>query len=82
MKLFTTVFLQVFLVAANTLFIARLFYPGILVASFMISFFWTYNVKRISIGNFKDRMYYCSGAMLGGVSGVMFANKINLLIAF
>jgi hypothetical protein len=74
MKLFLTAFLQVFLVAANTLFIARLFYPGVAIAGFSISFFWSYNVKRISIGSLRDRLVYCSGAMCGGLSGVFVAN--------
>jgi len=74
MKLFIAAYLQVFLVAANTLFIARLFYPGIAVAAFAISFFWSYNVKRISIGTIPERLIYCCGAMLGGLSGVFIAN--------
>ena len=76
MRLFVTAFIQVFLVAANTLFISRVFYPGIVIAGFLISFFWTYNVKRISIGNLMDRLFYCTGAMLGGVFGVYIANLI------
>lgn len=76
MKLFLTAFLQVFLVAANTLFISKVFYIGIGIAGFFISFFWTYNVKRISIGSFRDRMFYCSGAMIGGLLGVFLANII------
>ena len=74
MKLFLTAFLQVFLVAANTLFITRMFYLGIAIATFLISFFWTYNVQKISIAKMKDRIIYCSGAMLGGLSGVYIAN--------
>jgi len=77
MKLFTTAFLQVFLVSANTLFIARLFWPGIIFASFGISFFWSGNVKRIAIGNLTDRIIYSSGAMAGGVVGVLTANLIK-----
>jgi len=77
MKLFITAFLQVFLVAANTLFIAKCFYPGVAAAAFLVSFFWTYNVKRISIAIMKDRIVYCLGAMLGALSGVYIANLIN-----
>ncbi len=77
MKLFLTAFLQVFLVSANTLFIARVFYPGIVLAGFGISWFWSGNVKRVSIGSNKDRLIYSFGAMIGGVSGVLTANLIN-----
>jgi len=77
MKLFITAFLQVFLVAANTLFISRLFYIGIGIAAFLISFFWSYNVKRISIGTMKERLIYCLGATIGGLLGVYVANLIQ-----
>lgn len=76
MKLFLTAFMQVFLVAANTLFISKVFYIGVAIAGFLISFLWTYNVRRISIGSFKDRICYSSGAMIGGLSGVFLANQI------
>ena len=70
MKLFLTAFLQVFLVAANTYFIAKLFYPGVFIAGFMISFLWTGNVKKISFSGYKERLIYASGACLGGISGM------------
>ena len=79
MKLFTTAFLQVFLVSANTLFIANTFYPGIIVAGFGISWFWTGNVKKISISNTKERLVYSAGACIGGVSGVLFSKFIQTL---
>lgn len=76
MRLFTTAFMQVFLVAANTLFIASLYYPGIAVAGFGISFLWAGNVKRVSFGGMKDKLIYASGAMVGGLAGVFFSNVI------
>ena len=80
MKLFLTAFLQVFLVSSNTLFIARLFYPGIVLAGFLISWLWAGNVKRVSIGSSKDRLIYSTGAMFGGVCGVLTANLINEIL--
>jgi len=77
LKLFSTAFLQVFLVSANTLFIANLFYPGIAIAGFGISWFWTGNVKKISLSGKKDRLVYSVGAMIGGVCGVLFSNLIQ-----
>ena len=78
MKLFLTAFLQVFLVSANTLFISKMFYPGIILAGFGISWFWSGNVKRISIGSVKDKFIYSLGAMFGGVTGVFVANLIKV----
>lgn len=81
LKLFLTAFLQVFLVSANTLFIANLFYPGIAIAGFGISWFWTGNVKKISLSGKKDRLTYSFGAMFGGLCGVLISNLIqNILI--
>ena len=75
-KLFTTAFIQVFLVSANTYFIASTFYPGIAVAGFGISWFWTSNVKRVAFGSRRDRLVYSSGAMLGGLTGVLTSKLI------
>jgi len=74
MKLFLTAFLQVFLVAANTYFISKLFWPGIAIAGFGISFLWAGNVKKISIGSNIEKIIYASGAMVGGLSGVFISS--------
>lgn len=70
-KLFTTAFVQVFLVSANTYFIANLFWPGIAIAGFGISYLWTANVRRIAVGTQSARLVYATGAMLGGLTGVL-----------
>jgi hypothetical protein len=77
MKLFITAFLQVFLVSANTLFIANEFYIGIAFAGFGISWFWTGNVKKISFSQKYDRVIYCSGATIGGLCGVVFSKWVQ-----
>lgn len=76
MKLFTTAFVQVFLVSANTYFIANLFWPGIAVAGFGISYLWTANVRRIAVGTTTARLTYATGAMLGGLTGVLMSQLI------
>jgi hypothetical protein len=75
-KLFITAFIQVFLVSANTYFIARSFYPGIAVAGFGISWFWTSNVKRVAFGTWRERLVYSAGAMVGGLTGVVMSKLI------
>ena len=80
LKLFSTAFLQVFLVSANTLFIANLFYPGVAIAGFGISWFWTGNVKKISLSGKKDRFIYSVGAMLGGLSGVLLSKFVQTIL--
>ncbi|HTF81281.1 MAG TPA: hypothetical protein VL947_06140 [Cytophagales bacterium] len=70
MKLFTTGFLQVFFVAVNTFFIAKGFSVGVVTCGFLISFIWSYNVKKISIGTLKERVLYSSGAGTGSLLGM------------
>jgi len=76
MKLFITAFIQVFLVAANTYFISKVFYVGIAIAGFGISFTWTFNVRRVAFGSITDRIIYSLGAMAGGLSGVFLSQLI------
>lgn len=76
MKLFLTAFLQVMCINANIYFIAKGFWIGIIVFGFLISFIWSYNVKRISISEMKERILYSSGASLGGVLGVLISHLI------
>lgn len=73
MKLFFTGFLQVFFVAVNTLFIAHLFYAGIVVSSFFISFLWSMNIRSVAFGGMKDRITYSVGAATGCITGVLFS---------
>jgi len=75
-KLFITAFLQVLLVSANTYFISRVAWLGIAVCGFGISYLWTLNVKKISAGNMLERFVYASGAMIGGLVGVLISKMI------
>lgn len=76
LHLFTTAFVQVFLVSANTYWIANLFWPGIAIAGFGISYLWTANVRRVAAGTQSERLVYATGAMLGGLAGVMLSQII------
>jgi len=76
LKLFVTAFLQVFLVSANTYFISRIAWLGIAACGFGISYLWTLNVRRISAGTHVERVVYATGAMLGGLMGVLTSNLI------
>ena len=76
MKLFITGFLQVFFVAVNIFFIAKLFYFGIFICGFLISIVWSWNVKRVSMGTLKDRLCYSFGAAFGSLLGCFFSSLI------
>jgi len=73
-KLFSTGFLQVIFVAANTVFISQYQLIGNLLTAFMISLVWTYNVKKVAFGDVSDRWAYATGAALGSVAGTVAAN--------
>jgi len=71
LKLFITGFFQVFLVTINTYFIFKEFYVGVFFGSLTISLIWSWNVKRIAFGSFKDRLYYSLGAGVGSILGLI-----------
>lgn len=76
MNLFLTGFLQVFFVAINTYFITKNFYTGVLIVSFLISFIWSFNVKKVAFGSLKDRIIYSLGASTGGLIGLYISKLI------
>jgi hypothetical protein len=63
-------FVQVYFVAVNTYFLANKMYLGVLVAAFLISLLWSWNVKRVAFGSVFDRYIYAAGAALGSVAGL------------
>ena len=77
LTIFAAGFAQVFLVSANVYFISRTTWIGIGICGFGISYLWTFNVKKISIGSKTDQMIYATGAMVGGLAGVLMAKSIK-----
>jgi len=77
MIIFSTGFAQVLMVSANTYFISRTTWMGIAVCGFGISYLWTINVRRVTIGTRAEQLVYSTGAMLGGLTGVMMAKMIR-----
>lgn len=71
MKLFITGFTQVFFVAINTFFISKAIYSGVLICGFLISFIWSWNVKKVAFGTLKDRLWYSLGAGIGSLIGLI-----------
>lgn len=75
-KLFITGFIQVVLVAINTYQIAHEKYEGVFVVGFLISFVWSFNVKKIAFGDIWDRVIYSSGAAFGAILGLIISKII------
>lgn len=70
LKLFLTGFLQLCIVTVNTYLVIHLFYIAIFFTGFLISFIWSYNVKRIAFGDLGCRIAYALGSALGGTIGL------------
>ena len=68
-KLFGMGFVQVFLVASNTVYISQFQLVGNAVTALGISYIWTHNVKKVAFGGEADRWAYALGAMLGSITG-------------
>ena len=75
--IFSTGFAQVFLVAANAYFISRTTWVGIGICGFGISYLWTINVRKVSLGTKSEQIVYATGAMIGGLCGVYIAKFIK-----
>lgn len=76
LELFLSGIIQVLLVATNTYQIAHKKWIGCFVVGFLISFVWTFNVKKIAFGTIKDRILYATGAAFGTILGLMLSTYI------
>ena len=79
MNLLLTGFLQVYFVVINTYFISNDYYIGVFICSFVISFIWSLNVKKVAFGKIKDRLLYSLGASFGGLLGYFTSTLIILM---
>ena len=77
-KIFLTAYIQVCLIAIQTVFLARNAVLGVAVAGFLISFVWTFNVRNVAFSGLAEKLIYSSGASLGGVSGLLLTKLILL----
>ena len=86
LELFGTGLLQVILVCLNTYQIATyavtkspLLLGAIVVIGFLISFIWTFNVKKVAFGNMSNRVSYALGAATGSGVGVTIGSLLYSL---
>lgn len=74
--LFLTGFFQIFLVTIQMWSIANRKYISAVSVAFIISFLWTFNVKKIAFGNMRKRLVYSLGAMVGAAVGLVFSRWV------
>jgi hypothetical protein len=78
--LLITGFIQVYFVSINTCFLAQGMYAGVIVAAFIISLIWTFNVKSVAFGTNVDRLIYASGASAGSVTALYTSHFVISLL--
>lgn len=76
MTIYRTAFIQVFLVSVNTIFLSKGIWLGVAVAGFAISWFWVSNVKKAHIASKAEQFVYATGAMCGGLCGLLLTKII------
>lgn len=76
-KIFLQSFFQIGLVSVSTVFITKHYYFGIFIVAFGISLLWTYNVSKIAISSFNQKITYALGAGSGAVCGVLLTQLFN-----
>lgn len=76
LSIFSTSFIQVFLISVNTIFLSKGIWIGVAICSFLISYFWVSNVKKANIASKFDQIVYATGAMCGGLTGLLLTKLI------
>jgi uncharacterized membrane protein required for colicin V production len=76
MKIFLQSFFQVGLVAINTLLIAKGYYIGVFIVSFLISLLWAFNVSKVAISTLNQKLTYALGAGFGAITGLLIIKQI------
>lgn len=71
MKLFITAYFQVLLVTFQTWIIAKEMIELIFIIGFIISFIWSFNVKKVAFGSLKYRIIYSLGAGFGSLTAML-----------
>lgn len=73
-RLFLAGFIQLILVTTQVWFISNNIILGACITSFLISFVWCHNVKKIAFGGIKDVLTYSSGASSGCFFSLLLTN--------
>ena len=76
-SLILTAFIQVYFVSVSTFFISIRLYPGVFIAAFLVSYVWSFNVKKVAFGTHADRLLYATGAAIGSICGVASGDTIR-----
>lgn len=70
MKIFFQSFLQIGLVAINTMLISKQLFIGVFIYSSAISLLWAFNVSKIALSDLRQKLIYALGAGTGAITGL------------
>lgn len=79
-SIFLSSSLQIFFVSVNTILISREMVIQAGICGFLLSLVWTFNIKRIAIASWSERISYCLGAGLGTSGGIIFIKTLREII--
>jgi len=71
MKTFFQSFLQIGLVAINTLLISKQMFLWVFICSSLISLLWAFNVSKIALSDLRQKLIYSLGAGCGAITGML-----------
>jgi len=75
-KLYLTGLVQVALVSLNTVLLSKGRTGLSIVVAFLISYVWTFNVKRAAFGSQAEKLVYSGGAASGAAVGLYIAGLV------
>jgi len=76
MKNFLLAYVQLSFICLNTIFLAKNNPPMVFISSFIISYIWSHNVKKVALGTEWDKIIYSCGASLGSITGLFLSNYV------
>lgn len=71
MKTFSQSFLQIGLVAINTLLISKQMFLWVFICSSLISLLWAFKVSKIALSDLRQKLIYSLGAGFGAITGML-----------
>lgn len=79
-SIFFSSLLQIFFVSVNTILISKEMIIQAGVCGFLLSLVWTFNIRRIGLASWGERISYCLGAGIGTSGGILFIKGIREFI--
>lgn len=79
-SIFFSSLLQIFFVSVNTIMISKELVIQAGICGFLLSLIWTFNIRRIGLASWGERISYCLGAGIGTSSGIIFIKTLREML--